>query len=216
MRAMNRRFLLLGLLAATTARAQPPESAPAAAAAAPPVAAAFVSAPASAGPRVILATSEGSITIARMIAPPATAANFLRYVDAKKFDGTTFYRALRFPGERPVGLIQGGIKGVKPLPPVAHEPTSTTGLAHIDGAVSMARAAPGTAQGDFFVIVGGLPSLDASDSDPGFAVFGQVIDGMDVVLKINAAPVSPTAGEGPMKGQILAAPVRIVTARRAK
>ena len=210
---MNRRLLLLGLLAATAVGAQPavPDalSTPAPAAVQPPAVLA--------GPRVVLNTSEGAVTIALDTArAPLTAANFLRYVDAKKFDGTTFYRALRFPGDRPAGLIQGGIKGVKPLPPIAHEPTSKTGLTHIDGAVSMARAAPGSAQGDFFIIVGGLPSLDASDKDPGFAVFGQVVEGMDVVLKINAAPVSPTAGTGAMKGQILAAPVTIVSARRVK
>ena len=82
----------------------------------------------------------------------------------------------------------------------------------------MARAAPGTAGGDFFIAVGAMPSMDADPTQPGdnagFAVFGRVVEGMDVVHRILDAPTSPTAGEGAMKGQMLAAPVRIVSARR--
>ncbi len=171
-------------------------------------------------PRVTLKTSLGPITIALERAKaPLTVANFLRYVDQKRFDGTTFYRALNFPNATPVGLIQGGVRGRsdKVLPPVRHEPTSQTGLGHVDGAVSMARAAPGTAQGDFFIIIGaGLSALDASDKDPGYAVFGHVVDGMDVVRRILAAPTSPTAGEGAMKGQMILAPITVATARRVK
>ncbi|GGE01374.1 peptidyl-prolyl cis-trans isomerase [Polymorphobacter glacialis] len=170
-------------------------------------------------PRVTLQTPKGPIVIALDIdKAPKTAANFLRYVTAKKFDGTSFYRALSFPRDTPLGLIQGGIRGIstRSFPPIAHEATSLTGLTHDDGAVSMARTTPGTAQGDFFIIIGKLDSLDADFAAPGFAVFGHVVEGMDIVRAIQASPVSPTAGEGAMKGQILAAPVAIITATKTK
>ena len=151
---------------------------------------------------------------------PLTTANFLRYVDQKRFDGTSFYRALKFPGDAPVGLVQGGVRnmGKRVLPPIAHESTTKTGLTHDNGAISMARGAPGTAAGDFFIIIGNLPGLDgnpaaAGDKD-GYAVFGHVVEGIDNVIKIQAAPTSATAGEGAMKGQMIAAPIAIRSARR--
>ena len=167
---------------------------------------------------VTLTTTAGSIVVAvDPVHAPVTAANFLRYVREKRFDGTSFYRALNLaPG---IGLIQGGTRGdpKRSLKPIAHEPTSQTGILHTDGVISMARAAPGTATGDFFVLIGAIPSLDAqSGGDPGYAAFGHVVGGMDTVAKILAAPVSPTAGTGAMKGQILADPVRIVSARIVK
>lgn len=176
-------------------------------------------------PRVSLTTSAGIITIAlEAQKAPVTVANFLKYVDGKRFDGTSFYRALRFPGDVPAGLIQGGVRGDprRSLPPIADEPTSRTGLTHDDGAISMARAAPGSAQGDFFIIIGaGLGTLDASPpnaspADPGYAVFGHVVEGMEVVKSILGAPTSPTEGEGAMRGQIIAAPIRIIGAARVK
>jgi len=178
--------------------------------------------PAAPGPvtvRVELTTSLGLVAIAvETERAPITAANFLRYVRDKRLDGTSFYRALSFPGAPGLGLIQGGVRGdpKRSLKPIAHEPTSRTGILHTDGTVSMARAAPGTATGDFFIILGPIPSLDAqAGGDPGFAAFGHVVEGMDVVRRILAAPVSATAGEGAIKGQMLVAPVKIVTARRA-
>ena len=106
------------------------------------------------------------------------------------------------------------------LPPIAHEPTSKTGLSHVDGAISMARYAPGTADADFFITIGDLESMDADPAQPGdnqgFAVFGRVVEGMGVVRRILAAPTSPTEGEGVMKGQMLASPVRIISAARAE
>ena len=103
---------------------------------------------------------------------------------------SAFYRAYKVAGETPWGLIQAGTKGRtdKQLPPIPHEPTSKTGLTHINGAISMARGAPGSAAGDFFIIIGDLRPLDANDKDPGYAVFGKVVDGMDNVLKILGAP----------------------------
>ncbi len=170
---------------------------------------------------VTLTTALGNIVLALEVErAPISAANFLRYVDARRFDGLTFYRALDMG--RGYGLIQGGPSGNPRLsyPPIAHEPTSRTGLSHTDGAISFARAAPGSAQGDFFIILGGLPSLDAQpagsggDSD-GFAVFGHVAGGMDVVRAILSQPTDPNAGPGVMRGQMIAAPVRILTARRS-
>ena len=190
------------------------------AAPAPTIPAATVESPRPATTRVSLQTSEGQITLElETERAPVTSANFLRYVDQKRFDGITFYRASKVaPG---YGLIQGGARNDprRALPPIAHEPTSQTGLSHIDGAISMARNAPGSASGDFFITIGAMPSMDADPKQPGdnlgFAVFGRVVEGMDVVHLILEAPISPTEGEGVMRGQMLAAPVRIVAARRA-
>ncbi len=169
-------------------------------------------------PRVALVTSAGTIVIAlETVRAPLTSANFLRYVDQKRLDGTSFYRAVTFPSVPGFGLIQGGLRGdpKRSLKPVAHEATSQTGILHTDGTISMARAAPGTATADFFVTAGAITSLDAQPGgDPGFAAFGHVVEGMDVVRTILTAPVSATAGDGAMKGQMLAAPVRIVSVRR--
>jgi peptidyl-prolyl cis-trans isomerase A (cyclophilin A) len=171
---------------------------------------------------VRLETAEGPIVIALEVErAPITSANFLKYVDQKKFDGATFYRALTFAGRPDLGLVQGGAKSdpKRLLPPIAHEPTTKTGLSHTEGAVSMARGAVGSAQGDFFIILGNLNSLDANPAakgdNAGFAVFGRVIEGMDVVKKILAAPVSATEGVGAMKGQMIAQPIPIKSARRA-
>lgn len=174
---------------------------------------------------VVLETTLGDITLAiETERAPITAANFLRYVDEHRLDGTVFYRAMRLTwGPQPNGLIQGGTQydPKRVLPPIAHEPTSQTGLSHVAGAISMARYAPGTATGDFSIMVSAQPSLDADprgetdDARAGFAAFGHVVSGMDVVLKIFAAPTDPEKGEGWMKGQMLAEPVTIVHARRA-
>ena len=175
---------------------------------------------------VILTTSAGIITVAVEVErAPVTAANFLRYVDQKRLDGTVFYRGFTFPERPDIGLIQGGTQQdpKRVLKSIAHEPTSKTGLTHDDGALSMARGAPGTANGDFFIIIGEMKGLDADPKaasntqggdNQGFAVFGHVTSGIDVAKAIAAAPKSPTAGIGAMKGQMLAAPVKILSARR--
>jgi len=168
---------------------------------------------------VRLETTEGPIVVAlEQGRAPITTANFLRYVDDKRFDGISFYRAVNVaPG---FGLIQGGLRGDarKLLPPIKHEPTTVTGLSHIDGAISMARNAPGTADASFFITVGAIPSMDADPKQPGdnlgFAVFGHVTEGMEIVRHILQEPTSPTEGEGVMKGQMLVQPVRILSARR--
>ena len=145
---------------------------------------------------------------------PVTTANFLRYVDGKGLDGQSFYRAMKV-GDG--GLIQGGVRtdARKLLPPIAHEPTSQTGLKNVAGAIVMANAGPGTARSDFFILADDQPAFDAGHPQGdahGFAVFGRVVEGMDVVRKILNAPVSATKGEGVMKGQILEPEVKIVKA----
>ncbi|MFB0873818.1 MULTISPECIES: peptidylprolyl isomerase [unclassified Sphingobium] len=168
--------------------------------------------------RVALETSLGRIVIS--VHPgkaPVTAGNFLKYVDQKRFDGTLFYRGV---GTADYGFVQGGVQNdpKRILPPIKHEPTTLTGLTHDDGALSMARYAPGSATGDFFIVLGKMPAMDAqpqaAGDNQGFAVFAHVVEGMDVVRAILAQPKSPTAGEGVMKGQMLEAPVKILAARR--
>lgn len=203
---MMMRLVSAALLAATSI----PAFAQALAPAAPPPA------PASAADLVPVAidTSLGRIVIALdKTHAPVTTANFLRYVDAHRFDGETFYRAMHV-GDG--GLIQGGITSDarKLYPPIKHEPTSETGLHNVVGTISMANAGAGTARADFFILDSDLPSLDATADQPGFAAFGHVVEGMDVVKKILDSPVSPTKGEGAMKGQMLEPPIRISRVER--
>ena len=168
---------------------------------------------------VALDTSLGRIVLVLDQAhAPATTANFLHYVDTHRFDGETFYRAMR---SQTSNLIQGGVRSDarKLYPPVAHEPTSLTGLHNVTGAISMANAGPGTASADFFILLSDVPAFDANgpggDAN-GFAVFGRVSEGMDVVKKIFESPVSATKGAGVMQGQMLDPPVRIIKAARIK
>jgi peptidyl-prolyl cis-trans isomerase A (cyclophilin A) len=168
--------------------------------------------------RVRLETEAGPILLALdHKKAPVTTANFVRYVEAETFDGTFFYRAARTKGAAGRGFVQGGIRhsARRSFPPIAHEPTEKTGLKHVDGTVSMARAAPAGAMGDFFIIVGGaMPAMDSKPGAPGFAAFGRVEEGMDTVRALLAAPTVPNAGRGPMRGQMIEKPVRIVSARR--
>ena len=166
--------------------------------------------------RVALETSAGRIVLALDRArAPLTTANFLSYVDGGKFDGENIYRAMPY-GEG--GLIQGGITSdaTKLGKPVEHEPTSKTGLKHVAGTISMANLGPGTAKADFFILTTDIAAFDASGSDQGFAVFGRVVEGMDVAKAILASPVSPTKGDGAMKGQMLEPTVKIVKAARVE
>ena len=174
--------------------------------------------------RVTLQTSEGVILLElEKDRAPITTRNFLRYVDEKRYDGQTIYRAVNIAED--FGLIQGGETILKPgqrqLPPIAHEPTTLTGLSHQTGTISMGRLAPGTARSDFFITIGDMSSLDAHPDKPGdnlgFAAFGHVVEGMDVVLKIMKAPINPALGaKNGMIGQMLAQPVRIISARRVQ
>ena len=168
---------------------------------------------------VALTTPQGRIVIRLAVAEaPITTANFLRYVDRKLYDKATFFRASRAPGAVEYGLIQGGLQNVGVLPPIAHEPTSKTGLKHVDGVISIARNEPGSATSDFFICIGDAPYLDANPAatgdNQGFAAFGRVVEGMDVVKTILALPTPGKAINPVMKGQILDPPVPITSARR--
>lgn len=175
---------------------------------------------------VVFETTTGEITAEIEIErAPATAANFLRYVDEDRFDGTVFYRAMHLDwGEPPNGLIQGGTQNdpERMLDGVVHEPTDETGLSHTDGALSMARLEPGSATGDFSIMIKDQTGLDAQpgaddpDTAAGYAVFGYVVEGMDVVHAIHAMPRDAVKGEGWMKGQMLAEPVTIIDVRRVE
>ena len=171
--------------------------------------------------RVNMVTSDGPILIElEAKRAPITTSNFLRRGDGKLFDGTSFYRAARAKGSPRTGFIQGGVNGdpMRWAPPFAHEPTTKTGLHHGDGTISMARSQPGTAQGEFFLIVGAAPSMDAhpkaKGDNAGYAAFGHVVTGMDVVRRILASPTDPKAGSGAMHGQWIKAPVKIISIRR--
>ena len=172
--------------------------------------------------RVRLETEAGPILLALdHKRAPVTAENFLAYASEGRFDGTSFYRAARSKYAAGRGFVQGGIRHSfrKMRPPIAHEPTSKTGLRHVDGTISMARAAPAGAAGDFFIVVGGaMPEMDAKPGKPdsGFAAFGRVEQGIDVVRKLLAAPTVANAGRGAMRGQMLTEPVRILSARRVE
>lgn len=145
---------------------------------------------------------------------PVTAANFLRYVDAGYYNGGQFHRTVK-PDNQPnntvrIEVIQAGRSpGTEEFPPIAQERTSVTGIVHRDGTVSMARSGPDTATSDFFICIGDQPSLDfggkRNPDGQGFAAFGRVVKGMDVVRKIRAAPAQE---------QRLTPPVGIVAIRR--
>jgi len=206
---------LLLALGATEGRGQDtvPATAPVPSVAAPSVVAQTAAAPL----RVVLHLEIGDIVIALDAEhAPLTTANFLRYVDQKRYDGARFYRALKVDEAGQYGLLQGGLRGgrIQEFKPIAHESPAQTGLHHVDGAVSMARNAPGTATSEFFIVVGDLPSLDGGEGDPGYAAFGHVESGMPLVHDLLGLPRSPDVGDGTMAGQMLAHPVRILSARR--
>lgn len=188
-----------------------------------PVLAAEAAPQASAAPApitVILQTSVGDIHIALdMEYAPLTAKNFLAYVDSGLFSSMTFYRAMKTRRDGSEGMIQGGMRNNLrgTLPPVPHEPTFTTGLSHVNGAVSMAYTSmPGSARTEFFIVIGEIPSYDGVPGGaPGYAVFGKVTKGMSVVRKILGLPTSKDARNPSMQGQMLIEQVSIVTARRA-
>ncbi len=174
------------------------------------------SAPAAAIERVAVETDKGRFVVAIETGrAPITAANFLRYADEKRLDGVVFYRTVK-AGEA-FGFVQFGVQNdpKRALPPIAHEPTSQTGVKHVDGAISLARLEPGSGRGDFTISVGDQPSLDAGSGSGGdglgYAAFGRVIEGMDVIHAILNAPV---ADGGHFKGEMIAVPVKVVRVRR--
>jgi peptidyl-prolyl cis-trans isomerase A (cyclophilin A) len=212
---MNRRFVLaaLPLLFALTAAA--PAKKHAAPTPSPP--------PLGDTVRVAMVTDLGTIELdLDHKHAPVTVENFMHYVDTGRFSGLAFYRAMRvsFDGQ-PNGLIQAGLQGRRPsYPGIAHEPTNVTGIHHVAGTISMARFAPGTAASDFSIMATDMLGLDAdpTSSNPevqaGFAAFGHVVSGMDVVRRIWDGPISPTKGDGAMKGQILEPAIKVLSVKR--
>ena len=149
---------------------------------------------------------------------PGTAANFLGFTDQGDYDGSRFYRTVT-PDNQPddtirIAVIQGGMASLddyprRDVPSVELERTSITGLKHLDGTISMARMTPDSANSEFFICVGDQPDLDfggmRNPDGQGFAAFGQVIEGMDVVHAINLSPA---------EGQHLEPPIEITSIKR--
>lgn len=177
-------------------------------------------APASSGaqqlPVVVIQTALGNIEVeVDSIRAPITAANFLRYVDLGFYRFGQFYRTVRADNQPGVpikiGVVQGGLDSlrVKDFPPIRLERTKLTGLSHKDGTVSMARDGPDTATSDFFICIGDQPQLNyggkRNPDGQGFAAFGQVLVGMNVVRKIQAAPA---------QNQHLTPPIKILSITR--
>ncbi len=162
--------------------------------------------------RVALDTDKGRIVLALDRGrAPATTANFLQYVDSGRLNGEGFYRAMKYGAG---GIIQGGVSSDarKLYPAVQHEPTSQTGIKNTAWSIAMAGNGPGMAKSDFFIMTTDIPAFDATATQPGFAAFGRVVEGQEVVKAILAAPTSPTKGEGVMRGQMLEPMVKIVKA----
>lgn len=168
--------------------------------------------------RVRMVTDAGEILIGvDTTRAPLTSANFLRYVDEGFYNGGQFHRSVRMDNQPQnqvkIEVIQASVavaRAKEQHPPIALERTRKTGLRHQDGTVSMARGGPDTAQSDFFICIGDQPSLDfggARNPDgQGFAAFGRVVQGLDIVRKIQQAPV---------QAQKLTPPVRILKVERA-
>ena len=175
--------------------------------------------------RVTMSTGQGDIEIELyMSKAPVTAGNFLELVDDGKFDGGAFYRVVTYDNDRgkpKIAVIQGGVGGTtdEAFDTIAHESTAQTGILHKDGVISMARGEVGTASTEFFICNGDQPGLDHGEmrnaDGQGFAAFGKVIGGMDVVRAINALPADAPSESEYTRGQILTDPVPIIRVRRA-
>lgn len=170
-------------------------------------------------PIVVMQTELGNIVVeVDLENAPVTAGNFLRYVDEDRFEGIGFYRVVRMDNQPnkdvKIEVIQGGYgREDHPLqlPPIAHESTATTGILHEDGTLSMARAAIGTASSEVFICIGDQPELDYMGNRNmdgyGFAAFGHVVKGMDVVRQIQQQEAD---------GQMLKKPVKILSVKRKR
>jgi peptidyl-prolyl cis-trans isomerase A (cyclophilin A) len=151
-------------------------------------------------PQVMLSTELGDIVVEVYLhKAPVTAANFLRYVDENRYREAQFYRVVTMDNQPnndiKIEVIQGGIGFIESelrLAPIEHETTDKTGILHTNGVISMARAEPGTASSEFFICIGSQPELDfggkRNPDGKGFAAFGRVVQGMDVVRKIQVQP----------------------------
>jgi peptidyl-prolyl cis-trans isomerase A (cyclophilin A) len=153
---------------------------------------------------------------------PLTVENFVQLVDGGHLDGATFYRTVspqNDNGDPVISVIQGGLgDAASPFAPIAHETTLQTGLPHLDGSLSMARAGVGTASTEFFICIGAQPALDFAGTrnadGEGFAVFGRVVVGMEIVHAIHEAPAdAPTEFEY-VQNQLINEPIVIISLRR--
>ena len=150
--------------------------------------------------RVVVETDMGTFELDVDIdRAPVTAANFLRYVDGGHYDGGSFFRTVHADNQPNdsirIAVVQGGRNrdsAAESFPPIPLERTSETGITHRNGTISMARGGPDTATQSFFICIGDQPSLDfggmRNPDGQGFAAFGTVVAGMDVVRAIHAAP----------------------------
>lgn len=173
--------------------------------------------------RVSMSTAMGDIEIELYAGKaPVTVANFLQLVDGGHLDGGSFYRVVTREndnGQPKIEVIQGGRGAAEsPLPPIEHETTEQTGILHTDGVISMARGDVGTATSEFFICIGDQPGLDFGNTrnadKQGFAAFGKVVGGMDVVRRIQQAPADGPSESAYTRGQLLTEPVEIVRVRR--
>jgi peptidyl-prolyl cis-trans isomerase A (cyclophilin A) len=186
---------------------------------------AWAQAPTPGSERVRVQTELGDIVIeVDTTRAPVTAANFLAYVDGGHYDGGTFHRTVRLDNQPEstikIEVIQAGVnpdKSKAGFAPIALERTNVTGLRHKDGVVSMARGAPDSANSGWFICINDQPSLDfggmRNPDRQGFAAFGRVVSGMDVVRRIQAAPSSSNRTTN-TEAQKLTPPIRIVKAAR--
>lgn len=173
---------------------------------------------------VIMTTSEGDFRLVLYAdRAPTTVGNFLAYVDGGHYEGGRFYRTVTYAndnGEPKIEVIQGGLGSgaTAPFEPIAHEDTDATGILHTDGVISMARDSVGTASSEFFICLGDQPGLDKgklrNPDAQGFAAFGKVVSGMDVVRRIHQSRADAPSYSAYTQGQILASPVEIVSVRR--
>ncbi|WP_420147602.1 peptidylprolyl isomerase [Spirosoma sp.] len=175
--------------------------------------------------RIRLDTEAGTIELELYASKaPITVANFLRYVDDKRYDGATFYRVVRPDNQAnnpiKIDVIQGGLRNdsLRELPPISQETTQRSGLKHLDGTLSMARGKPGSGSSEFFICINDQPELDfggkRNPDGQGFAAFGRVVKGMNVVRKIQKGQTAPSANAA--TSQMLKNPVMIRTARRIR
>jgi peptidyl-prolyl cis-trans isomerase A (cyclophilin A) len=174
--------------------------------------------------RAMLSTALGDITVEVFPnAAPLSACDFLAYVDAGLYRGAHFHRVVRNDNDRgspKIEVVQGGLADeAKQRPPIAHETTRMTGLKHENGTLSLARAGVGTGgAGAFFIVIGTQPSLDfgglRNKDGQGFAAFGRVIEGMDIVKRIHAMKGDAPTDDEYTRGQVLAKPILIRDAKR--
>ena len=180
---------------------------------------------------VVLETDLGEIEV--RVYPdraPISASNFLAWVEGGHYEGATIYRVTRSDnttGPGAIEVVQGGLLGEElrsgaptspstgPIPPIAHETTDTTGMPNERGTIAYARLEPGTADSEFFVNIADNPALDTGNTmrqpdGQGYATFGRVVRGMEILEEIQGLPTITDAGSEVLRGQMLeqAVPIR--------